>query len=78
VRYPADLVTIWILFPPTHPYSQYELLRYPEGAPKAAEPMSPRYTIDHPFGSAIGWSVIRPEPGNVNECRCKTDHGDRE
>jgi hypothetical protein len=78
VRYPADLVTIWILFPQTHPYSRYELLRYPEDAPEAAEPMSPRYTIDHPFGALIGWSVIKPEPGNVYECRWKTDRGDRD
>jgi len=69
VRYPADLVTIWVLFPQDHPYQRYELLRYPEGAPEAAEPMSPRYTIDHPFGTLIGWSVIKPEPGNVYEVR---------
>ena len=71
--YPTDLVTSWILFPQNHPYLRYELLRYPEGAPEAAEPMSPRYTIDHPFGTLIGWSVIKPVPGNVYECRWKTD-----
>ena len=71
--YPADLVTIWVLFPQGHPYRKYELVRYPEGAPEAAEPMSPRYTIDHPFGTLIGWSVIKPEPGNVYECRWKND-----
>ena len=71
--YPTDLLTIWILFPQNHPYLRYELLRYPEGAPEAAEPMSPRYTIDHPFGTLIGWSVIKPVPGNVYECRWKTD-----
>lgn len=73
LRYPADLVTIWILFPQDHPYRRYELLLYPEGAPEAAEPMSPRYTIDHPFGTLIGWSVIKPVPGNVYECRWKSD-----
>jgi hypothetical protein len=73
LRYPTDLVTIWILFPQDHPYRRYELLRYPEGAPEAAEPMSPRYTIDHPFGTLIGWSVIKPVPGNVYECRWKND-----
>jgi predicted acylesterase/phospholipase RssA len=69
LRYPADLVTIWMLFPQRHPYRRYELLRYPEGAPEAAEPMAPRYTIDHPYGTLIGWSVIKPTPGTVYECR---------
>jgi predicted acylesterase/phospholipase RssA len=78
LRYPADLVTIWILFPQAHPYGRYELLRYPEGDPEAAEPMSPRYTIDHPFGTLIGWSLIKPEPGNVYECRWKTERAGRE
>jgi predicted acylesterase/phospholipase RssA len=73
LRYPADLVTIWVLFPQGHPYRKYELVRYPEGAPEAAEPMSPRYTIDHPFGTLIGWSVIKPVPGNVYECRWKNE-----
>jgi hypothetical protein len=69
LRYPADLVTIWMLFPQRHPYRRYQLLRYPEGAPEAAEPMAPRYTIDHPYGTLIGWSVIKPTPGTVYECR---------
>ena len=73
LRYPADLVTIWILFPQDHPYRRYELLRYPEGLPEAAEPLSPRYTIDHPFGTLIGWSVIKPIIGHVYECRWKAD-----
>ena len=73
LRYPTDLITIWILFPQTHPYSRYELLRYPEGMPEAAEPMTPRYTIDHPFGTLIGWSVIKPVPGHVYECRWKSE-----
>ena len=73
LRYPADLVTIWILFPQDHPYRRYELLRYPEGLPEAAEPLSPRYTIDHPFGTLIGWSVIKPVTGHVYECRWKAD-----
>ncbi len=69
LRYPTDLVTIWMLFPENHRYRGYTLVRYPEGVPEAAEPMVPRYTIDHPFGALIGWSVIKPTPGMVYECR---------
>ena len=39
------------------------------GDPDAAEPMTPRYTIDHPYGQLIGWSVINPAKGQVYECR---------
>jgi predicted acylesterase/phospholipase RssA len=73
LRYPADLVTVWMLFPENHPYHAYRLLRYPLGKPEAAEPMAPRYTIDHPYGALIGWSVIKPTPGTVYECRWMTE-----
>lgn len=73
LHYPADLVTIWMLFPQDHPYHAYRLLRYPEGQPEAAEPLTARYTIDHPFGTLIGWSVIKPEVGTVYECRWIVD-----
>ena len=66
---PADLLTVWLLFPEDHPYRSYRLLRYPEHDPDAAEPMTPRYTIDHPYGQLIGWSVINPAKGQVYECR---------
>jgi predicted acylesterase/phospholipase RssA len=66
---PADLLTVWLLFPEDHPYRSYRLLRYPEHDPDAAEPMTPRYTIDHPYGQLIGWSVINPAQGQVYECR---------
>ena len=66
---PADLLTVWLLFPDYHPYHSYRLVRYPEGQPDAAEPMAPRYTIDHPYGELIGWSVINPTMRNVYECR---------
>ncbi len=66
---PADLLTVWLLFPEDHPYRSYRLLRYPEHDPDAAEPMTPRYTIDHPYGQLIGWSVIKPAQGLVYECR---------
>ena len=66
---PADLLTVWLLFPQNHPYRSYRLLRYPEHDPDAAVPMTPRYTIDHPYGALIGWSVIKPSQGLVYECR---------
>ena len=69
LRYPADLITIWMLFPDDHPYRDYRLLKYPDGDPEAAEPLTPRYTIDHPYGTLIGWSVIQPTPSTVYECR---------
>jgi hypothetical protein len=28
-----------------------------------------RFTIDHPSGRLIGWSVVNPEPDTVYECR---------
>jgi hypothetical protein len=35
--------------------------------------MEARFTIDHPYGSLIGWSVINPEVDAVYECRWTTD-----
>lgn len=71
--YQADLLTVWMLFPENHPYRTYRLLRYPKGLPEAAEPMSSRYTIDHPYGQLIGWSLINPKPETVYECRWTFD-----
>jgi len=64
-----DLGTFSALFPRCHPYRTYELVRRPEAATEAAEPMPPRYTIDHPLGTLIDSSVIKPVPANVLACR---------
>lgn len=69
LEYPVDLLTVWMLFPENHPYRSYRLLRYPRGEPDAAEPMTSRYTIDHPYGQLIGWSLINPQLQTVYECR---------
>ena len=69
LEYPVDLLTVWMLFPENHPYRSYRLLRYPQGEPAAAEPMTSRYTIDHPYGQLIGWSLITPQLHTVYECR---------
>jgi hypothetical protein len=35
--------------------------------------MQARFTIDHPYGSLIGWSVINPELDAVYQCRWTTE-----
>jgi len=69
MQFSADLLTVWILFPDDHPYRRYQLVTYPRGQDAAAEPLTSRYTIDHPYGRLIGWSVIMPRQGSVYECR---------
>jgi hypothetical protein len=36
---------------------------------RSTEPLTSLYTIDHPYGRLIGWSVIMPRLGSVYECR---------
>jgi hypothetical protein len=69
----TDMLSMWMLFPEGRPYRSYSLVRYP--ADKSAPPqmMDPRNTIDHPYGSLIGWSVVNPQIGTVYECRWTTD-----
>lgn len=68
----TELLTSWLLFPEDKPYSSYRLVRYPIDKSSAPVPMDPRFAIDHPFGSLIGWSVIMPKEGMVYECRWTT------
>ncbi len=65
----TELLTSWLLFPENLPYSTYKLVRYPVDKSAPPIPMDPRFAIDHPFGSLIGWSVITPKEGMVYECR---------
>jgi hypothetical protein len=69
----ADLLTAWILFPENHPYRRYQLVTYPVGHDNDAQPLRSRYTIDHPYGRLIGWSVITPRRGSVYDCRWTED-----
>jgi predicted acylesterase/phospholipase RssA len=69
----TDLASLWILFPPDRPYRHYSLVRYPASRSSPPEPMQARFTIDHPYGSLIGWSVINPERDAVYECRWTTE-----
>jgi hypothetical protein len=35
--------------------------------------MHNRFSIDHPYGFLIGWSVVDPEENRVYECRWTYD-----
>jgi len=69
MQFNADLLTVWMLFPDEHPYERYQLVSYPRGRDAEASPLPSRYTIDHPYGRLIGWSLIMPRQGSVYECR---------
>jgi hypothetical protein len=69
----TNLASLWILFPPDRPYRHYSLLHYPASRNTPPEIMQARFTIDHPYGSLIGWSVINPESDSVYECRWTTE-----
>jgi predicted acylesterase/phospholipase RssA len=73
IQFDSELLTVWLLFPEDHPYRRYDLVIYPRGRPEEAEPLKARYTIDHPYGQLIGWSVIRPRQGSVYECQWTSD-----
>lgn len=69
----TKLITVWMLFPENHPYRTYKLVRYPIGSDAVPEPVTARYTIDHPYGTLLGWSAINPRAGMVYECRWTGD-----
>lgn len=69
----TDLLSVWMLFPEDRPYRTYSLVRYPADKSAPPQTMDPRNTIDHPYGSLIGWSVVRPKVGTVYECRWTTE-----
>jgi hypothetical protein len=69
----TDLASLWILFPSDRPYRHYSLVHYPASRNSAPELMQARFTIDHPYGSLIGWSVVNPELDTVYQCRWTTE-----
>ena len=69
----TDLVSVWMLFPSDRPYRTYNLVQYPANKSEAPEIVDARYSIDHPYGSLIGWSVVNPEMESVYECRWTHD-----
>jgi hypothetical protein len=69
----TDLASLWILFPTDRPYRHYSLVHYPASRNSPPELMQARFTIDHPYGTLIGWSVVNPERDAVYECRWTTE-----
>jgi len=69
----TDLISVWILFAPERPYQTYSLVSYPVDRSVPPKVMNVRYTIDHPYGSLIGWSVVNPKIDYVYECRWKME-----
>jgi predicted acylesterase/phospholipase RssA len=73
IRLKTDLASMWMLFPEDRPYRTYNLVQYPADRSAAPSVLDSRYTINHPYGSLIGWSVVNPQIGNVYECRWTYD-----
>ncbi|MCR9294352.1 MAG: hypothetical protein NXI32_16660 [bacterium] len=48
-------------------------MSYPQVRSEPPSLMNTRYTIDHPYGSLIGWSVVDPELDRFYECRWTTE-----
>jgi hypothetical protein len=69
----TGLISVWILFPAKLPYRTYSLVSYPTDRSRAPRPMTKRYSIDHPFGFLIGWSVVNPGEDRIYECRWTTE-----
>ena len=65
----TDLISVWLLFATNQPYRTCELVSYPVDRNEGPRRMRSRYTIDHPYGQLIGWSVVNPEEDRVYECR---------
>ncbi len=68
-RMNMELLIVWMLFPVDRPYRSFDLIRYPSDGSAAPESMDARYTIDHPAGSLMGWSVVDPQVGMIYEVR---------
>ena len=69
IRMQTDLLNVWMLFPEDRPHTNFSLIRYPIDRVSPPEVMDVRYTVNHPYGLLIGWSVMTPKIGTVYECR---------
>ena len=69
----TGLISVWLLFPADRPYKTYNLVSYPVDKSSAPRSMMKRFTIDHPYGFLIGWSVVNPEEDRVYECQWTSD-----
>lgn len=66
---PLEVVSVWLLFSPDRPYENYSLVVHSPDKSKPPRLVDTRYTIDHPYGSMIGWSLVNPEVGATYDCR---------
>ena len=64
----TEQASVWVLFPESRPYKNYRLIRYATTDPSKFEKIESQYTIDHPYGSIIAWSIVNAEVGYVYEC----------
>ena len=69
----TEQASVWVLFPESRPYKDYRLIRYATADPSKFEPIEAQYTIDHPYGSIIAWSIVNAEVGYVYECEWTTE-----
>jgi hypothetical protein len=65
--------SVWLIFPVNRPYTHYSLIRYPAADPSSFQKFDTVYTIDHPRGSIIAWSLINPDVDYVYECDWEWD-----
>jgi hypothetical protein len=65
---PTVEVSVWMIFPVSQPHTHFSLIRYSEADPSSFQKIATSYTIDHPRGSIIAWSLISPEIGYFYEC----------
>ena len=70
---PTEQASVWVLFPESRPYKDYHLTRYATADPSKSQEIETQYTIDHPYGSIIAWSIVNALPGYVYECEWTTE-----
>jgi len=68
----TEQASVWVLFPESRPYKDYRLIRYATTDPSKFQEIETQYTIDHPYGSIIAWSIVNAEVGYVYECEWTT------
>ncbi len=69
----TEQASVWMLFPESRPYKDYRLIRYATTDPSTFQEIETQYTIDHPYGSIIAWSIVNAEVGYVYECEWTTE-----
>lgn len=65
--------SVWAMFPESRPYRDYRLIRYSKADPSSFQEVDTLYTIDHPRGAIIAWSIINPDPDYLFVCKVETD-----